>query len=184
MRRLQSISPFFVSWVEKVTLRWDVENGFWLAGWLVDDELIDRRDTGGNYGKACNGDDGLGLLSRLTIYTHLSSSSALIQAIHFPFCNSSTRAPTTAVPAFIGRKVLSFPFFSQPTRKSPLTSLSPSSDSSIPILRLYIVRHRLRLLVTMVRVVRIIRWSDIFHLVGAAAFVAALEGAGAGDLSI
>jgi hypothetical protein len=36
----------------------------------------------------------------------------------------------------------------------------------------------------MVRMVRVVRWPNIFHLVDAAAFVAALKGPSAGDLYI
>ena len=57
-----------------------------------------------------------------------------------------------------------------------------SSDLSIPVLRLDIVGHRLRFCVAVVWVVRVVRWSNVFHLVHTATLIASLVGAVARDL--
>ncbi len=113
------------------------------------------------------------------IYVHLSSSSTPFSPFIFPFWRSYARTHHRC--PCIYRK--EGPFLFLPSQRETLLLAFSLSDSSIPILRLDIVRHRLRLLVSMVRVVWIVRRADIFHLVDAAAFVAALVGAGAGDLS-
>ena len=71
-----------------------------------------------------------------------------------------------------------------PTRLTHSTSTPKSAItiSSIPILRLDVIRHRLGLLIGMMWVVWVILWADILHLVGAAAFVAALERTLTGNL--
>jgi hypothetical protein len=72
------------------------------------------------------------------------------------------------------------------TRLTHSTSSSKSAGtiSSVPILGLDVIRHRLGLLIVMVRVVWVVWWADILHLVGASAFVAALERALPGNLHI
>ena len=55
-----------------------------------------------------------------------------------------------------------------------------------PVLRPHVVRHRLRLLVSMMVVVRVrvVGRSDVFHAVNAATLVAACDGAVAGHLFV
>lgn len=68
------------------------------------------------------------------------------------------------------------------TPAKALSQLIPLLCSYVPILRLNVVGHCLRLLITLVRVIRVIRWPDVLHLVDATAFITALERPSAGDL--
>ena len=62
---------------------------------------------------------------------------------------------------------------------------SPSlfrSCSSVPVFRSHIISEVLRLLISMMRVVGVVGWSDVIVLVNAATFIASLERPFARDL--
>jgi hypothetical protein len=62
--------------------------------------------------------------------------------------------------------------------------LRTCTSSSVPVVFLDVVCHRLWLMIAVMRVVWIVRWTNVFHFVDAATFVASLVWAVTGDLMI